>query len=184
MNAMKKSGIWVNSRARGGTSTKTYVGFIMGSNPGMSSRTNLERALGDILTNKATDPEVFIESGKAKEFNPATREVFDAEAWHVYVHKEEVSLITKLLETHLVSDTTKVMSLRGCKFVPGSRTLTPRALKMYRIQEQNRVTYNMTTVVVKNVYPVVIKYEEPWQVSSWIIAKTNLTPQQLTCVHF
>jgi len=31
---------------------------------------------------------------------------------------------------------------------------------VYRIQEQNRVAYNMTTVVVKNVYPVEIKYEE------------------------
>jgi len=126
----------------------------------MSSRTNLERALGDILIDKATDPEVFIESRKAKEFNPATREMFDADAWHVYVHKEEASLITKLLETHLASDSTKVMSLRGCKFVPGNRNLTPRAVKMYRIQEENRVAYNMTTVVVKNVYPVEIKFEQ------------------------
>jgi len=184
LNAIKKSGIWVKSRARGGTSTKTYVGFIMGSNPGMSSRTNLERALGDILTDKATDPEVFIESRKAKKFNPATREMFDADTWHLYVHKEEASLITKLLETHLASDSTKVMSLRGYKFVPGNRNLTPRAVKMYRIQEQNRVAYNMTTVVVKNVYPVEIKFEKTWKVYSWATAKTSLKLQPPTCAHF
>jgi len=160
MNAIKKTRIWVKSRARGGTSTKNYVGFIMGSNPGMLSRTNSERALGDILTDNITDPEVFIKSRKAKEFNPATKEVFDVDAWHVYLHKEEVSLITKLLKTHLASDTTKVMSLRCCKFVLGNRALTPKAVNMYRIQEQNRVTYNMTIVVVKHVYLVDIKYEE------------------------
>ena len=86
--------------------------------------------------------------------------MFDADAWPVYVHKEEANLITTLLDTNLASDTTKGISLRGCKFVSGNRTLTPRAVKMDRIQEQNRVTYNMTAVVVKNVYPVDIKYEE------------------------
>ena len=78
MNAMKKSGIWVKSREKGKTSTKTCIGFIMGSNPGMSSRSNLERALKDALQHHAEhvhDPEIFIESRKAKEFNPANKEV-------------------------------------------------------------------------------------------------------------
>jgi hypothetical protein len=162
MNAMKKSGIWVKSREKGGTSTKSCIGFIMGSNPGMSSRSNLERALKDVLTHSAQvhDSEIFIESRKAKEFNPANKEVFDADAWHVYAHKAEANTIAKLLVEHLASDSVKVMSLRGCKLVPALRSITPKAVKMYRIQEQNRVAYNMTTVVVKNVYPVEIKYEE------------------------
>jgi len=55
----------------------------MGSNPGMSSRSNLERALKDVLKHHMEhvhDPEIFIESRKAKEFNPVNKEVFDADA--------------------------------------------------------------------------------------------------------
>jgi len=135
----------------------------MGSNPGMSSRTNLERALKDVLqhhTEHVSDTEIFIESRKAKELNPVNKEVFDADAWQVYAHKEETNTIGKLLVEHLASDAVKVMSLRGCKLVPGARSITPKAVKMYRIQEQNRVAYNMTTVVVTNVYLVEVKYEE------------------------
>ena len=163
MNAMKKSGIWVKSREKGGTSTKTFIGFIMGSNPGMSSRSNLERALKDILqhhTEHVHDPEIFIKSRNVKEFNPANKEVFDADAWHVHAHKNEANMIGKILVEHLASDAIKVMSLRGCKLVPALRSITPKAVKMYRIQEQNRVAHNMTTMVVKNVYPVEVKYEE------------------------
>ena len=88
----------------------------MGSNPGMSSRTNLERALKDVLQDHEEhihDPEIFIESIKAKEFNPVKKEVFDADVWHAYAHKEEANMIGKLLVEHLASNSFKVMSLRG-----------------------------------------------------------------------
>jgi len=139
MNAMKESGMWVKSREKGGNTTKSCISFIMGYNPGMSSRTNLERALRDVLQDHEehiNDPEIFIDSRKAKEFNPVNKEVFDGDAWHVYAHKEETNTIGKLLLVeHLASDSVKVMSLRGCKLVPENRTITPQAIKMYIIQE-------------------------------------------------
>ena len=96
MNAMKKSQIWVKARAKGGTTTKTYI-FLMGFNPGMSSKVNLEHALTSILQDQVNDPEDFIKSKKTKEFNPLIQEVFDADAWHVYVNKEESREAPKLL---------------------------------------------------------------------------------------
>ena len=104
MNMMKKSQIWVKARVKGGTTTKTYIGFLMGSNPGMSSKVNLEYALKSILQDQVNDPEVFIESKKVKEFNSLTKEVFDADAWHVYVKKAESREASKLLLSHLASD--------------------------------------------------------------------------------
>jgi len=136
MNAMKKSQIWVKARAKGGTTTKTYIGFLMGSNPGMSSKVNLEQTLTSALQDNINDPEVFIESKKVKEFNPITKEVFDADAWHVYVNKDESREATKLLLAHLASDhQNKALGIRGCKLVPGSKNITPKSVKMYCIQE-------------------------------------------------
>ena len=118
----------------------------MGSNPGMSSRTNLERALKNVLQDHEEhihDPEIFIESRKAKEINPVNKEeVFDVDAWHIYAHKEEANTIGKLLVEHLASESVELMSLRGCKLLPGNRSITPKTVKMHRIQEQNLVTYS------------------------------------------
>jgi len=143
----------VKARARGGTTTKTYISFLMGSNPGMSSKVNLEHALSSVLQGNIKDPEMFIESKKVKEFNPITKEAFDADAWHDFVNKDEARDASKLLLTHLASEhLDKTLRIRGCKLVSGSKNITPTSVKMYCIQEQNRVTYNMTTVVVKNIY--------------------------------
>ena len=49
--------------------------------------------------------------------------------------------------------------MAGCKMALGSRNMTNKAVKMFRIQQQNEVTYNMTMVVVKNVNPAKIEYE-------------------------
>jgi len=77
------------------------------------------------------------------------------------VDKEESREATKLLLSHLSSDhQDKALGIRGCKLVPGSKCITPKSVKMYRIQEQNRVTYKMTTVVVKNIYPADIYYSD------------------------
>ena len=116
----------------------------------MSSKVNLEHALSSVLQGNIKDSEVFIESKKVKEFNPITKEAFDANAWHVYVNKDEARDASNLLLPHLASEhIDKALGIRGCKLVPGSKNITPKSVKMYRIQEQNRVTYNMTTVVVK-----------------------------------
>jgi hypothetical protein len=163
MNALRKSGIWVKSRPKGGNSTKTCIGFIMGSNPGMSSRTNLEWALEQIIEETVKDHEIYIESRKAKEFNAITKEVFDADVWHVYVHKSEAAQISRMIEKYLAEERQPDLSLRGCKFVPGSRAITSKAVKLYRIQEQNRVTYNMAAIVIKNLYPTFIEYKEDLQ---------------------
>jgi hypothetical protein len=160
LNALKKSGIWVKSRVKGGNSTKTCIGFIMGSNSGMSSRTNLEHALEQIIVENVNDHEIYIESRKAKEFNSITKEVFDADVWHVYVHKAEATVISKMIEKYLAEEKQPDLSLRGCKLVPGSRAITSKAIKLYRIQEQNRITYNMASIVIKNMYPTNIDYKE------------------------
>ena len=132
----------------------------MGSNPGMSSRINLEYALEQIIEENVNDHEVYIESRKAKEFNSITKEVFDADVWHVYVHKAEATVISKMIEKYLAEEEQPALSLRGCKLVPGSRAITSKAIKLYRIQEQNRVTYNMASIVIKNMYPTNIAYKE------------------------
>ena len=161
MHVIKKSQIWVKARARGGTTTKSYIGFLMGSNPGMSSKVNLEHALSSVLQGNIKDPEVFIESKKGKEFNLITKEVFDTDARHVFVNKDEARDTSKLLLAHLASDhLDNALGIRGCKLVLGSKYITPTSVKMYCIQEQNRVTYNMTTVVVKNIYPADIYYSD------------------------
>jgi len=133
----------------------------MGSNPGMSSKVNLKHALSSILQGNIKDPEVFIESKKVKEFNLIIKEVFDADAWHVFVNKDKAREASKLLLPHLASDhLDKALGIRGCKLVPGSKNITLTPVKMYYIQEENRVTYNMTTVVVKNIYPADIYYSD------------------------
>ena len=156
----------MKARARGGTTTKIYIGFLMGSNPDMSSKVDLEHALTSFLQDNINDPEVSNESKKVKEFNLITKKVFDANAWHVYVNKEEAREVSKLLLAHLASDhLDKALGIRGCKLVPGSKNITPESVKMYCIQEQNRVMYTMTTVVVKNIYPVDIYYSNSLSLS-------------------
>ena len=78
LDAMKKSGIYIRSREKGGASTKLYVGFIVGSNPGMSRRVNMESALMNVLEDQVKDPEFFIDSGMINEFNLIMKEVFGA----------------------------------------------------------------------------------------------------------
>ena len=77
------------------------------------------------------------------------------------MNKEESREAMKLLLSHLASDhQDKAQGIRGCKLIPGNRSITPKSVKMYRIKEQNRVTYNMTTVVVKHTYPANIYYSD------------------------
>ena len=59
---------------------------------------------------------------------------------------------TLFLNAHLASEYPyKALGIRGCKLVPGSKNITPTSVEMYRIQEQHRVTYNMT-IELKNIY--------------------------------
>ena len=77
------------------------------------------------------------------------------------MNKAESREASKLLLSHLASNhENKALGLRGCKLVSGNRNVTPKLVKMYRIQEQNRVTYNMTTAVIKNIYPADIQYSD------------------------
>ena len=78
----------------------------------------------------------------------------------VYVNKAESGVASKIQIDHLESDEDQEMGLRGCKLVSGDRNVTSKMLKMYRIQEHNRVTYNMATIVLRNIYPADIQYSD------------------------